>query len=132
MRVLTDFEGAWQFDREITHADGTVARARGMAQFTPDNDGLAYRETGEIDVNGQVLTFERAYQWQADLSVHFDDGRYFHAVPPNGGQATHFCDPDTYVVTYDFVGWPTWIAKWAVSGPKKDYVMQTRYSPVSA
>lgn len=132
MRVLADFEGRWQFTREITHADGTVARAQGAADFTPARGGLAYLETGEIEVGGQALTFERAYHWQADLSVQFDDGRFFHAVPATGGQATHFCDPDTYVVTYDFGDWPEWHTTWAVSGPNKDYTMRTTYRPVSA
>ena len=133
MRVLADFEGTWALVREIVHDDGTRARATGRVAFTRESDDLSYCESGQMII-GQAapLTFERRYVWGADLGVYFDDGRFFHHVPPMGGRAHHFCDPDTYDVTYDFSDWPRWTAHWQVSGPRKGYEMVTRFSPVSA
>ena len=71
---------------------------------------------------------ERRYRWDADLNVYFDDGRFFHTVPPLGGQTDHWCDPDGYDVRYDFAQWPTWSAEWYVLGPRKNYRMLSQYS----
>ena len=101
--------------------------------FRPnESDGLDYVEEGILTLpNAQTMRATRAYRWDADLSVFFDDGRPFHQVPTDGGTAVHICTPDTYRATYDFEAWPHWQAVWVVTGPKKDYSMTSRYTPLS-
>ncbi|WP_299739306.1 DUF6314 family protein [uncultured Roseobacter sp.] len=128
-RVLADFEGTWDLTRQIAHADGTEAHFEGQAVWAPDGQGLRYTETGRLQMaQGVVMQAERRYQWGPDLDVYFEDGRFFHRVPERGGVAEHWCDPDTYKVTYDFTHWPTFTAVWRVAGPKKSYTLHSQYS----
>ena len=64
------------------------------------------------------------------IAVFFADGRAFHRFVPAADtvEADHWCDPDTYKVRYDFSRWPVWQAEWRVTGPRKDYVMQSVYT----
>ncbi|MEP1767738.1 MAG: DUF6314 family protein [Sulfitobacter sp.] len=127
-RSLSDFAGAWRFARTISHTDGSVMQVTGTAQMDWLEDALSYHERGAMVLpNGQTLQAERRYLWQQGLQIYFDDGRFFHAVPPKGGEAQHWCPPDDYRVSYDFGHWPQWRAVWHVSGPAKSYVMRTDY-----
>ncbi|WP_299149516.1 DUF6314 family protein [uncultured Tateyamaria sp.] len=133
-RVLADFEGIWTLSRKITQGAGASATFEGTAEWRAADGGLAYHETGVLYLPAAApMTAERRYHWGADLSVYFDDGRYFHSVPARGGRAAHFCDPDTYVVDYDFAGWGgpetrAFTATWTVKGPRKAYVMANRFT----
>lgn len=128
-RTLADFLGRWEIAREITPADGPPAFFAGHAEWRAMSGGAAYVETGVLRLQGAPsMTAERRYVWKEDLSVWFEDGRAFHSVPPGGGQATHFCDPDTYLVAYDFAQWPAFTVRYDVGGPRKDYVMISRYT----
>ncbi len=128
-RMLADFLGAWRFERSVAHAGGDTARVTGRATFTADAQGLVMDEVGQMSLNGAPpITATRRYLWRAGLHVLFEDGRPFHTVPPSGGTAQHWCDPDSYTVSYDFADWPDWTAAWQVSGPRKDYRMVTRYT----
>ncbi|WP_415920208.1 DUF6314 family protein [Tateyamaria sp. SN6-1] len=127
-RSLADFEGDWTLRRDIFHADGTVGRFDGTAQFVPDAGGLAYVERGLLRLGaGSGMSAERRYRWDADLAVYFDDGRFFHHVPAQGGVTAHWCDPDQYDGRYDFGEWPGFSVEWRVRGPRKDYRMVSRY-----
>ncbi|MEO9685293.1 MAG: DUF6314 family protein [Tateyamaria sp.] len=127
-RCLADFIGAWDIARKIVPAHGPSAEFAGQGVWTPTATGAEYAETGVLTMPGATpMTAERRYVWGQDLSVYFDDGRFFHRVPACGGTATHFCDPDTYGVEYDFEGWPTFTVSYAVHGPRKDYVMRSTY-----
>jgi len=127
-RTLADFEGRWQMKRRIVQADGTVARLQGVADWQPVSDGLVCEERGLLQVMDQPpLEAQRRYLWREDLSVLFDDGRYFHQVPAYGGTCDHWCDPDQYDGRYEFGLWPVWRCIWQVRGPRKDYVMMTEY-----
>ncbi len=128
---MADFIGCWCIDRTIDHADGTHARFSGQAILRPNGaGGLDYDEDGALTLpDGGTMRATRAYRWDADLSVFFDDGRPFHQIPAGGGYAVHLCPPDTYHVTYDFQRWPEWRAIWQVAGPRKDYCITTIYRP---
>jgi uncharacterized protein DUF6314 len=128
-RVLRDFEGSWIIARRIVTQPGDhVALFDGTGIWVPENGGLAYAETGILTMEGAPpMTATRRYRWESDLSVHFDDGRFFHRVPPAGGQTAHFCDPDSYDVVYDFGAWPMFDVTWTVNGPRKSYVMTSHY-----
>ncbi len=124
---LSDLLGLWQLQREILHDDGTSARFEGEARWTPDGSGAQYIETGKLHLSDTAaFTAERRYRWDADLSVWFDDGRFFHKVPP-AGEATHLCAPDTYVIAYAFEAWPDFRVDWRVTGPRKAYSARSLY-----
>lgn len=127
-RTLTDFEGAWRFERRISDARLPEATVQGSAEWAAHAHGLMYRETGLLHLPGQPpMQATRSYLWRDDLRVFFDDGRFFHTVPPMGGEAVHDCPPDTYRVRYEFADWPCFETYWHVTGPRKDYRMRTRY-----
>lgn len=131
---LGDFAGTWRVDRTIDdRLSGRAARFAGRAVFAPSDGGLAYREAGRLRLgDGPELAATREYLWrEADgmIDVRFADGRRFHAFDPAGPvpEAEHACGPDRYRVRYDFTGWPGWRAEWRVTGPRKDYLMVSRY-----
>lgn len=127
-RVLADFIGVWEITREIVPTVGPRGAFTGRGVWSAADTGAHYCETGVLQLQGAApMTAERRYRWGADLSIYFEDGRFFHRVPKAGGAATHFCDPDTYDVTYDFGAWPTFAVAYAVRGPRKDYVMRSQY-----
>ena len=115
--------------RVIRGATGGTGHFIGAAQWRPDGDGALYVETGELVLPSGRFAATRRYRWGRDLSVWFDDGRFFHKVPADGGDAAHWCDPDQYDVHYDFADWPNWQVRWQVRGPRKDYTMVSRYVP---
>ena len=128
-RKLQDFAGRWSLSRRITPATGPDVQFEGEAIWAAADGGLSYVENGLMTLGDQApLHAERRYFWAEDLSVYFDDGRFFHQVPALGGRAHHWCDPDTYDVTYDFSAWPQFKVHWRVQGPRKDYSAITQYS----
>ncbi len=129
-RLLDDFEGRWRIARRITHAHGPPGAFSGTATWSRIPRGLAYHEQGELHVPGhRAMRAERRYVWRPDLTVWFDNGRFFHQVPARGGQTGHWCPPDQYDVTYEFETWPRFRVVWRVKGPAKDYTMLSDYTP---
>lgn len=132
---LADFEGEWGISRRIFQATGT-AHFTGRAVFLPDGAGLHYHEEGLMHLPGTApMRAERDYLWrQTDdgIAVLFADGRPFHDFRSDAPEAAHWCDPDDYRVRYSFGLWPEWQAEWRVRGPRKDYRMVSRYSPLQA
>lgn len=130
---LSDFEGDWAIKRRIRNAIGADAQFSGTASFSRDGEGLILSEAGEMKIDGVLMQAARRYFWRqgkAGIEVYFEDGRFFHLI--GGGQrvqAHHDCAPDIYDVCYDFSGWPEWGSVWNVTGPRKDYRMETAYSP---
>lgn len=132
-RVLRDFEGTWTLHREIRLQAGPPSRLEGTATWRACEAGLAYAETGTLRVAGAApMVATRRYVWAPDLSVYFDDGRFFHKVPPAGGPATHWCAPDHYEGQYDFDDWPGFTVAWTVTGPRKAYRMISHYARQTA
>ncbi|WP_428925358.1 DUF6314 family protein [Marinibacterium sp. SX1] len=130
--VAGDFAGSWTLERHIEDALGPPARFTGTARWTAEGDGFVQVETGTLQIEGQGrFTAERRYRWGADLAVFFDDGRFFHQVPARGGRADHWCDPDRYVVDYEFLLSANALAEfhttWQVDGPRKSYRMVSAY-----
>jgi hypothetical protein len=128
-RSLKDFEGTWNVTRQIAHADGTRAHFAGEAVWMLEGEGMKYEETGTLWIGECApIIATRRYFWTPDLAVLFDDGRFFHSVPPAGGRTSHWCPPDQYEGRYDFDLWPEFRVTWHVSGPRKSYRMDSRYS----
>ncbi|MFV0359794.1 DUF6314 family protein [Tropicimonas sp.] len=131
---LADFEGLWRLDRAIDdRRAGQMAHLAGTARLATRDGGLDYSESGVLHLPGvPPMQATRRYRWEADgeeIRVLFDDGRPFHSIIPamQVAEATHWCNPDRYCVTYDFTRWPCWTSRWTVSGPRKAYVMESRY-----
>lgn len=128
---LNDFTGDWRLTRQILPQGGAPARFEGRARFDPAPQGLRYFESGTLVLPGQPpMQAERAYLWRAEggqICVDYADGRPFHAFDPAHPEARHWCDPDDYLVRYDFGHWPRWRARWQVRGPRKDYTLISDY-----
>lgn len=133
---LQSFLGEWRLERTIEDArSGTGGTFSGRARFTPAPQGLRYREEGSLRLGAAPpLAAARDYCWREDgdgICVHFADGRFFHRLRPGDAAPAdeHDCPPDLYRVRYDFTAWPVWRAEWIVSGPRKDYRLESRYCP---
>lgn len=131
---LSAFTGDWLLTRWIDDPGaGSLGRLEGTASFRPEAAGLAYREAGLLTLGtAPPVTVTRAYLWQAqgeDITIRFVDGQFFHAFAADAAEpeAEHACPPDFYRVRYDFRFWPRWRAEWRVTGPRKDYAMQSDY-----
>jgi Family of unknown function (DUF6314) len=129
---FADFTGRWQITRQIDdRRAGVMGQFAGQAEFVADGDGLVLSETGMLSYGRAApMRAEQRYIWRADgpgVAVFFADGRPFHWFSAAERQAHHDCPPDSYDVTYDFSAWPRWKSIWAVTGPRKEYVMQSVY-----
>lgn len=131
---LMKFAGRWSLSRRIDdRLSGGTGTLTGVAEFTPQDGGLLYSETGQLRIgDAPPMEATRRYIWRAArdrIEVLFDDGRPFHFFTARGqGEGTdHLCGADLYRVSYDFTAWPAWTAEWTVSGPRKDYMMTSRY-----
>ncbi|TDK51278.1 DUF6314 family protein [Antarcticimicrobium luteum] len=130
-RQLRDFLGLWSLDRRIEEAGGRTGRFLGQARWTPAGEGALYVESGQLTLGGHPpMQAERRYRWGADLTVWFEDGRFFHAVPPGGGDSAHWCAPDQYEARYEFDDWPEFRVTWTVRGPRKGYRLTGHYRPL--
>lgn len=137
MPQLTDFEGRWRIARRIEDEwMGTTGLFEGVGRFTPDGEGLAYREVGELKLPQEApLAASRDYLWRAEpagIAVLYHDGRFFHRIKAGADvvQDWHVCGEDDYDVTYNFTHWPDWRMIWKVRGPRKDYVSISDFTPL--
>ena len=139
---MHEFLGRWSIQRDIKDIKaGVSGRLDGQVTLSPMPDGpedtLLYEEKGSL-VFGQSapLVAERRYLWKGTcgrvVDVMFEDGRPFHKIDLNCTMPfdTHLCDPDFYEVSYDLREWPSWRCTWRVTGPRKDYRLETRFRKV--
>ena len=131
---LWSLAGRWSLVRCIRHADGRENSFTGKAVFTRSGSRLVQDESGLLRLGDQTLEARQRLVWTQDgpfLRVHFSDMRPFHefALGIANPEAVHDCPPDRYHVAYDFAQWPNWGSVWTVTGPRKDYVMNSAYAP---
>ena len=134
MIALSDLRGDWVLTRRITDLRAGIAgRFEGRCRFVPDADGLRQEEEGLLHYGAAPpMLATRSYLWRAagdGLEVLFADGRPFHGLGPGRLADRHHCAPDIYDVRYDFTGWPVWTQEWAVTGPRKDARILSRFAP---
>ena len=133
--------GSWSLDRVIE----SQATMQGIATFTPlDRGRLAYREQGHLRLaNGTIVQAEREYVFSSGdggFKVFFreDPPRLFHEISLSAsaggglsGRAHHLCRHDEYLSAYTFLPDGTFVVRHVVSGPAKDYTMNTTYMRLS-
>lgn len=131
-RQIEGFSGLWRIERRIEdRLAGRGGRFAGTLRIGPLGGGtFEALETGTLELDGAApLAAERRHLWRADgdgIAVLFPDGRPFHRIGPGPAPAaTHLCGADLYRVAYDFSGWPVWRALWRVTGPRKDYTLDS-------
>lgn len=127
--------GVWSVDRDLLdRALGTRGTFSGVVRFlsTPDG-GLALREEGTVHWPSFAGPAFREYLLRASarpdaLDVFFPDGRLFHRMSfsADANLDRHWCDPDTYRVTYVFVDAHTFSYSWDITGPRKDLLLSSR------
>lgn len=129
---LSDFEGIWQMDRTIRHDDGTLAQAEGRAHLSPDGAGLTYHEAGQLRIAGMApLTFERDYLWRQGagrIDMMFADGA---SSTPSARTRPRRCTTAHPIPTACPMASTCREAGPAAGGsmgPRKGYVMETRYT----
>ncbi|MBR0749051.1 hypothetical protein JQ582_34490 [Bradyrhizobium japonicum] len=136
--VTKKLTGSWSFNRVI-EAQATM---QGIAVFTPlDGGRLAYREQGHLKLaNGTIVQAEREYVFSnsgGGFKVFFreDPPRLFHEISLSAssggelsGRARHLCGHDDYQSAYMFRPDGTFVVRHVVSGPRKDYTMNTTYT----
>lgn len=128
------FSGAWRITRRICdRLAGESGRVNGVVRFAPEADGLRYDETGEMrfgTYRGEVAqSYLFAFDGDAVANVRYADGRFFHRLDLSSGAAdvAHHCGADLYRGRYRVLGADRWALSWQVTGPRKDYLMSTRY-----
>ena len=132
----SDFLGTWAISREIDDFKaGATAQFTGKAVIAEASCNWDYSEEGQLSLaGGYKMQANRSYIWsprEGGFDVFFEDGRFFHHIPllPKA-EASHWCDPDQYEVSYDFSLWPEWRSTWRVNGPRKNYVMTSKFNPL--
>ncbi len=130
------FQGAWQMLRIIENVtEGVIGEFWGDARFAPDGQGLRCHESGVLRFRGADYAAERVSLWRfppsGRIEVRYEDGRPFHDFDLDDPRATEACGDDLYEVSYSF-GSDSWLSRWTVSGPAKDYTMTTRYRRTDA
>lgn len=122
----------WRVERDLLdRADGTQGTFSGVVLFTPTDDGgLSLREEGTMRWPAFTGPASREYVLKpgarADvLDVFFPDGRPFHRMSftPDASLDSHWCDPDTYRVSYARQGPDAFSYSWDVTGPHKDLLL---------
>jgi len=141
------------FKRVVRHASGETFDVAGRATWSEAPAGalestttLSFEEAGELSLAGSRAPPSRvraAYTWCVSpggaLRVLFPDARLFFeldAAPAPGrepARVAHSCAPDAYAgeLSLSAAEPPALRVVWRVSGPSKDYVSDTTYTPTA-
>lgn len=131
--------GTWDLRREVhDHRDGTEYTANGRAELALEPDGrIRWAEHGTLTWASGTTSVTRTLFLVQEGSgdnvgpsrwrVTFEDGRHFH--PWTVGSVEHLCGCDLYQGGVAVPERPalSWELRWRVTGPEKDYTMETRY-----
>ncbi len=139
--------GTWSVDRTLRdRATGSRGTFTGVVRFTPladdggartDDGGLRFHEEGTMvwtPASGTPFTGPASRDYllrpagtRDTLDMFFPDGRPFHRMGfgEQNSHDRHWCDPDTYRVTYTLVGPAEFRYCWDVTGPAKDHLIDS-------
>eukprot|EP00037_Helgoeca_nana_P034014 m.420217 g.420217 ORF g.420217 m.420217 type:complete len:172 (-) comp32310_c0_seq1:304-819(-) len=142
-KTPTDFKeylrGEWRLQRRI---DDRKARRTGsfigQCHFTDDDAGvgLICREEGQVRIgdfsNSASRTYYYVFRGPTEFSLTTDDGEVLLDLDVEFGSAdgTHLCAPDTYRGRVEILTADSWTQTWTVSGPAKDYTLDSRLTRV--
>ncbi len=129
--IFRSLEGVWRFTRQIKGS----GKMNGTATFIKKSPTtLFYNETGLLKLNdGPVFESYRnyIYEWKnKKITAFFEDGRFFHELEFEtdvDAKAHHECGLDLYRASYHFEKPTAFSLQWAVTGPKKDYMILTNF-----
>ena len=126
--------GPWRLARLIDdRRAGQRGGLRGRAVFAAEGAGLRHGETGRLRLGIHTGPARQDYRYlfpRPDLAeARFADGRPFHDLDLSRGhwEAEHLCGDDLYRGTFHALGRDLLVVSWAVTGPRKDYAMVSRY-----
>jgi dimethylaniline monooxygenase (N-oxide forming) len=149
--ALNALVGSWTFARTIEdHVTNAVQRVSGVVQYRILDDGLRYREDGDLELpNGNKLTVFREYDYTTTndgktMDIYFvDQGKrtylflslLFQRQSQDGtwtATSDHLCVKDlykgTFRITFDGIGAAHVSMSYRVNGPNKDYESTTSLS----
>jgi hypothetical protein len=127
--------GSWQVERRIDdHKLNQSGSLEGIAEFILRENGLEYREAGELRMGNysgmaeRRLDFRRTDRMSA-ADIRFADGRAFYILDLQDGtwSTIHECDPDLYRVCTQATGPGSWHQHWTIEGPRKQQEILTNY-----
>ena len=125
------FQGHWLLVRIIENVpEGIIGEVWGEASFADDGEGLTCREQGVMRFHGADYHTERTSLWRfpepGRVEVLYEDGRPFHDFLTRDPIALTIDEDARYEIVYDFEP-GTWISRWQLLGPGRNYMMTTRY-----
>lgn len=125
------FRGNWLLVRIIENVPrGIIGEVWGEAQFSDDGDGLTCFEQGVMRFQGDDYHTERTSLWRfpepGRVEVRYEDGRPFHDFLTRDPISLRIEEDARYEIVYDFEP-GTWISRWQMLGPGRNYMMTTRY-----
>ena len=125
------FRGQWLMVRIIENVpEGIIGEVWGEAEFVPDAQGLTCREQGVLRFAGADYHTGRTSLWRfprpGKVEVLYEDGRPFHDFLTRDPIALTIEDDARYEIVYDFEP-DTWISRWQLLGPDRNYMMTTRF-----
>jgi hypothetical protein len=132
-------EGHWSVERTLfDRTSGTHGTFAGVVIYSETDDGgLHFREEGTVSwpaEGGATFTGPATREYLLlptdspdALDMTFPDGRPFHRMSfaPDASQDRHWCDPDTYRVTYTLMGPDAFSFVWDVTGPRKNLLLES-------
>ena len=132
--------GDWTVVRRICdRRSGEVGSFRGTASFRPAAEAgssktMSFVESGELRLGRHHGPAERSLlildAGDGTADVRFADGREFYQLDLRSGTcaAVHPCRADRYDLTASRLGPDSFTETWRVTGPEKDYELQTTYT----
>jgi hypothetical protein len=135
---LRDFlPGAWLFKRVV---NGFIRQDAihmvGKASFSQQGADLVYDEAGHYFYQQQPFSFQQnyTYQWEdgSGYAICFRDGRFFYHLTSHdkSQDIIHLCGQDQYRGSFTWQDNDTWILRWYVQGPVKNFTIETIYERV--
>lgn len=148
--IFNNFVGEWKLSRIINlESKLNCYKAYGSAHFRRSNEEdnlLLYAEeliinynqddNPDRNLNKTQIKAVQSYKYAFDNSKNvinklFKDGRHFYELDVREGtaHAKHMCINDSYVADYVF-NKNKFSLTYSVSGPKKDYIIQTIFEKI--
>jgi hypothetical protein len=136
--IFKSLIGTWEISRE----GSKIKTAEGKATFIKVEERcIKYREELKVKLIGSDTVHhthrEYFYIYEEDtdqIRVAFDSMELFYTMKVAGESVTscdeHLCINDTYKATYKFLSDTHFSVSYEVKGPKKDYVLKTKFVKV--